>query len=375
MQSSPRAQSVPWLFWIVVAAVLILAAMCFGAMFIPESSAKAVAAPTPALTVTVASAQQANWTVTIDASGAIAPWQEASVSTQTAGLRIIEVRADVGDVVKRGQLLARFDADTLRAEEAQLKASVAQAQASATQADLNHRRVALLKVSGAISERDFLQDVTQADMTEAQLAVVRAQLLEKQLQLRYADVLAPDDGVVSLRNAMLGAVAPSGDELFRLIRQNRLEWRGELTAAQLARIAPGQIVTLSLPDGHKAMARVRMMAPTIDSQSRLGLVYAEIEPGSRARAGMYASGRIEFAPSNAVVVPASSVVIRDGRSYVFLIGDTDVATTQAVTVGRRQKAFIEIEAGLLVGQRIAVQGAGFLNDGDVVRVAGTGLAL
>src|SRR5690606_39080115 len=106
--------------------------------------------------------------------------------------------------------------------------------------------------------------------------------------------------------ATLGAVATNGQELFRLERQNRLEWRGEFTAAQLASIAIGQEVTLKLPDGHSAEARVRQIAPLLDTRSRLGLVYAAIEPGSMARAGMYVDGRITLPSSRAVVVPASS---------------------------------------------------------------------
>ena len=358
-----------WL--IAIGAALVLLASVWSSIFAAPSTKVAAAATTPAaaLTVTTAAAQPERWMVTIDASGSIVPWQEASVSARMNGLRLVEVRADVGDVVRRGQLLARFDTDTLQAEEAQLRAAVAEAQAAASQADANRRRVLTLKAAGAISERNFLEDMTQAETAQAQLGGAQAQLLSKQLELRYAEVLAPDDGVVSLRDAMLGVVASSGDELFRLIRQNRLEWRGELTASQLAQIATGQIVTLTLPDGHTAAARVRMTSPTLDAQSRLGIVYAEIEPGSRARAGMYASGHIDIAQTAALSVPAASVVIRDGRSYVFRLEQSNVVAAQAVTVGRRHDGRIEIKDGLRAGQRVAVNGAGFLNDGDVVQVA------
>src|SRR5690606_17241047 len=129
---------------------------------------------------------------------------------------------------------ARFDTSTLRAEEAQLVAALAQARGVAAQADANRARALQLKGSGGISEQEVQRYVTEAITAEAQVASAQAQLEAKRLQLRQADVTAPDDGVISARAATLGAVATNGQELFRLVRQNRLEWRGEFTAAQLA---------------------------------------------------------------------------------------------------------------------------------------------
>ncbi|MFD2424801.1 efflux RND transporter periplasmic adaptor subunit [Ralstonia solanacearum] len=225
--------------------------------------------PAAALTVTVAAASQTQWPATLEASGAIAPWQEAVIGAQVSGLRLADVRVNVGDRVKRGQVLAVFDADLLRADEARLKAGWQQAEA-------NRERALKLKGSGGISEQDVLQYVTQADVSKAQLR-------STQLQLRYAEVIAPDDGVISARSATVGTVSNTGQELFRMIRQSRLEWRGELTAAQLAQVKAGQHIRLALPDGSAATAMVRQTAPSLDSQTRLGIVYADIEPGSGAR--------------------------------------------------------------------------------------------
>src|SRR5690606_21605939 len=134
----------------------------------------------------------------------------------------------------------------------------------------------------------------------------------------------------------LGAVSASGEELFRLIRQGRLEWRGELTAAQLASTTKGQRVELELPDGSRAAAIVREIAPSLDERTRLGLVYADLESGSRARAGMYATGQIVVAQAPALTVPAEAVVIRDGRTYVVKLADesaTPIVALQPITIG------------------------------------------
>jgi RND family efflux transporter MFP subunit len=341
--------------WIALAASCVVAGAA--ALFlVPRTHANTT--PTPpaaALTVTVATVAQAQWPSLLEASGAIAPWQEAVIGAQVSGLRLADVRVNVGDRVQRGQVLAVFDADLLLADQARLKASW-------QQADANRQRALQLKGSGGISEQDVLQYETQAE-------VAKAQLRNAELQVHYARVLAPDDGVITVRSATLGAVSGSGQELFRMIRQGRLEWRGELNAAQLAQVKVGQSVRLALPDGTTATARIRQLPPQLDGQTRLGLVYADIAPGSAARVGMYAKGSVTLAESTAVTVPAASVVIRDGRSYVPRITQEQRVALQAVTVGRRQAGSVEIRSGLTQGDRVAVQGAGFLNDGDLVRIA------
>jgi RND family efflux transporter MFP subunit len=189
--------------------------------------------------------------------------------------------------------------------------------------------------------------------------------------LRYTEVLASDDGVISSRTATLGAVVPVGQELFRLIRQNRLEWRGEVTAAQLTHVEIGQQVKLTLPGGGEANATIRQTAPSLDPQTRLGIVYADIAPGSRARAGMYVDGRVVLGQVEALIVPAESVTIRDGRNYVLKLMDasaTPRVSLRPVTVRRRQGNYLEIVDGVEHDDCLVVAGAGFLNEGDFVRV-------
>lgn len=310
----------------------------------------------PALTVTVTRPVQTSWTEQIKASGAIAPWQEAVIGSQIGGYQLTQVRVNVGDHVHKGQVLARMNSDLLKAEEAQLQASYVQAQANA-------KRALSLQASGSISEQDILQATTL-------LKTARGQLDYKQLQLRYTEVIAPDDGVISSRSATVGAVVNSGQELFRMILKGRLEWRGELTAEQLMQVAPHQQVSLMLPGGTSVTARVRQLAPVLDSNSRLGLVYADITDAKLARAGMYADGVIALQATPALVIPAQSIVIRDGRSYVLTLPDdgSNKLSQVAVTTGRRQGSQIEVVKGLSSKDQVVVSGAGFLNDGDVVRV-------
>src|SRR3990170_7982489 len=91
-------------------------------LLIGNSSEPPAEAVRPALTVAEITPRRVNWPETIAAQGAILPWQEAIIGTQIGGYRLTEVRVNVGDPVKRGQVLARLDPALLRAEEAQLAA-------------------------------------------------------------------------------------------------------------------------------------------------------------------------------------------------------------------------------------------------------------
>ena len=306
----------------------------------------------------------------MQASGSITAWQEAIVGAEVSGLRLVEVDVDVGDEVTKGQLLARFDDATMRAVLAQQQAAVAEAKANVAEAQANALRAERMGKSGALSEQDITQYVTRGRTASAQLESAEARLHSQQLALEYTRVVAPDDGVISARQATLGMVAGPGTELFRLVRQKRLEWRAELSGAQLAQVNVGDAASLTLPDGTTAVGKVRQVAPVLDAASRIGIAFVELDRDtpSSARAGMYASGAITLGQRTALTVPSSAVVLRDGHEYVFLLGQDDRVQQTKITVGRRVGDGIEISAGLGPDQQIVASGAAFLNDADMVRV-------
>ena len=104
-------------------------------------------------------------------------------------------------------------------------------------------------------------------------------------------VLAPDDGVVSVRSATVGAVVAPGTELFRLIRQGRLEWRAEVAATDLARLSVGQNVRVQPVGGPALTGTVRMVAPTLDPQTRNALVYVDLPTTRRDRRSIPSASR------------------------------------------------------------------------------------
>ena len=343
----------------------------------PGGPAKAAAAK-PALTVSVTAAQRLDWPQTLSAHGNIAAWQETVIGAEISSLRLTEVLVNVGDTVKKGQLLARVDSQTVEAELAQSRAAVAEAQATLAEARANAERARLLQPKGMISAQQFNQLVTAEQTAAARLASAQARVRTDEVRLAQMRVVAHDDGVISARAATVGSLTQPGQELFRLIRGGRLEWRAEVTAEELGRLRPGTPATLLAADGTRVQGKVRMVAPTVDPQTRNALVYVDLPTpaaGGALRAGMFARGEFELGRSAALTLPQSAVLLREGFSYVFRIEGDKVVQTK-VSVGRRAGERIEITGGLEPGTSVVAQGAGFLADGDTVRVVadGTGAA-
>jgi len=357
--------------WTCAAALALLLAACGE----KKAAEPAKAASTkPALTVAITTPAQTMLPVTLSANGNLAAWQEASIGADTNGLRISEVLVNVGDRVKRGQLLARFAADTVRAELAQAEASLAEAEANAANAANDAARARTLRETGAMAASQINQYLTAEKTAQARVEAARAALQTQRVHLAQTTVEAPDDGVISSRTATVGAVVNNGTELFRLIRKGRLEWRAEVTSSELGKLTPGTTAIVTAASGARLEGRVRTIGPTVDPQNRIALVYVDVSPlpgaaSGSARAGMFARGEFDLGAVPTLTVPQTAVVVREGFSYVFRVNPDKRVTQVKIQVGRIAADRLQVLSGLAAGTPIVASGGGFLNEGDLVRVA------
>jgi HlyD family secretion protein len=347
----------------IAAGILLVAALGFG------MRGKKIAVPVagkPALTVTLVQPEKKMWSEQVTASGSIQPWQETIIGAELGGLRLAAVPVNVGDKVKKGELLARFADEMKLAELAQQQASFEDARAHYKEAQANAQRALAIRDSGAISAQELQQFATSEQTAGAQMKLAQARLDAERLRLDYTHVTAPDDGVISSRTATVGAVVQSGAELFRMIRQGRLEWQADLPSDALQQLYIGQKVAVG---ENKINATVVRISPVIDASSRNGKVYVELPQSKSFRAGMFVQGEFELGRTHALTLPQSAVVMRDGYSYVYRSGQDNRVAQIKVTTGRRQGDRIEIIAGIDSDIAVVASGAGFLNDGDLVRIA------
>ena len=365
--------------WFILAIVIVLLLVAF-LLWKSGSSNKAAATEKPnnaetteqkaALTVTVVQPEQQNWKQTFTANGNIAAWQEVVIGSELSGQRLTRVNVNVGDEVKRGQVLAEINSDTIRADLAAAKASYAEAQAVLADAVTNNKRIQQLRNTGAISAQELTQYQTSQATAQARLDASRAQIESNQLRLAQTQVISPDNGVISARTATVGSLAQTGQELFRLIRDHRLEWRAEVTTSDLYKLKQGMNARIFSPDPAQPAitGKVRIIAPVIDPQTRYGLVYVDLPATQAFRMGMFVKGEFDLGEKPALTIPQTALLLRDGFAYVFIVGNNNRVTQQKVTVGRRLADRVEI-LDLPANVKLVAAGTGFLADGDLVTVA------
>lgn len=347
--------------------LLVLAGLLSACGDEPAADAKA-AKSAPSLTVTLIEAQPRRIERSLIASGPVTAWEEMQLGVELSGLRVTALHADVGQQVRRGQVLLQIDHRTLDSELRQANAAYAEAQSGVQLARVNLDRGQALARSQLISASaldELRAGVVQAN---ARAATTRAQRDGVQLRRDFASLRAPDDGIISKRLVQPGQVVTAGAELLRLIRQGRLEWRPELPEAELSRVLPGALVSLRDGGGNTISGRVRAVSPGVDTATRTGTIYADLPEPGELKAGAFVEGRIVTDTAEALMVPAASVVMRDGYAYVFTVDAKNVAHRVRVRTGSSDSGQVELLEGIKPGQLLVATGAGFLGDGDQVSV-------
>lgn len=362
---------------IALAALVMLGSGAAGWMMLAhgaaEASATPVAAPgaaTASLSVETVNPKRQAWSRTVAATGSIAARDELLVGADATGVRLTEVLVDTGSIVKRGQLLARADDALLQAQLAQQLAQIRAAEADRAQALSNLDRAERVGDSGLYSAEVLETRRNAAAAATAKLELAQAQRRETEVKIAHTRVLAPADGVVTRRSATVGAVLQPGVELFRVMRDQQLEWLAELPAHALAQVKPGTAVRVTDSAGRTVEAQVRRIAPTLDPQTRNGLVHVALPTGTPLQAGGHARGEIDIGRATALTLPESVLLQRDGQPHVFLLRADGVAQLTRIETGARQGGLVEVTGGLPDDARVISTGAGFVKDGERVLLAG-----
>jgi RND family efflux transporter MFP subunit len=247
-----------------------------------------------------------------------------------------------------------------------------QREAELVNADAALVRGQSLSSMNLLSEADLDRLNADALARRAGVDSARADLETSQLRLKFTNVTAPDDGQITSRTVTVGQIAQAGAEMLRILRNNRIEWRGEVPESRIAGLAAGQPVAVTTADGEQFAGKIRVVAPTIASNNRTGLIYVDLGTEHRLKPGMFARGEIEISRGMAFTVPLESVVSGDGYSYVFVLGQGNVVERRRVETGAVRSGAIEVVSGVSGGEMIVGKGAGFLKDGDLVNVGEEG---
>ena len=349
--------------------------------------------PAPAVTVVKSAAHE--FVDRFFVSGTLVPRDEAMVGAQIDGLRIVELLADDGDHVAKGQVLARLDRNQLDALVAENDAALTRADAAITQAtsQIGQYEAGLTQAQAELDRARKLdvQIVTQATLdqkiaafrtaqsllaagkgalavAEADKASREAERRELMVRIDRTEVKAPVAGIISRRTARLGAVALSAsDALFRIITDGAVELEADVPEQWLARLKVGMPSKIGLPgiDG-EVEGNVRLVSEEVDKATRLGKVRIALPLEAQAHIGSFASGVVILARRSGVGVPTSAVTRGEDGDFVQVVTD-DRIEQRKVVIGITNARLTELREGLAEGEIVVARAAAFLRAGDHVR--------
>ena len=328
----------------------------------------AAAAQRAGQTVTAATAVLINQPRTVTASGTVSAWEEVPVGAETGGLSAIAVYVDEGTYVRQGQLLVKLNDEVLQAQLRQQQAGVASAEANAAREDAALARAEELRGRGFLSQASLDTAIANQRSARAQLSSAQAALSETRTRLDQTSIRAPVAGMISSRSVTRGQIVQPGSELFRMVRDGRLELDAEIPEAELRLVRSGMAATIASEQAAGATGSVRIVTPEVNPQTRLGIARISLAPGSGLRPGMFARATIDLGAQPAVVVPSDAVIFREGKAGVYTIGARNAVRFNPISTGVRNGTQIQVVSGLEANQQVVVQGAGFLGEGDVVTV-------
>lgn len=332
----------------------------------------------------------------VSVSGTLVARQEVQIYPQVQGFEITELLVEPGDTVEQGQLLARLSDATLKAQLAQAEAEyqrseaglsqarsqIASAAASENQAASALERVQRLQRSGNASQAALDQAVSAEASARAGaasaadgVAVAQAQVVQAaaardiaRLNVAHTEIKAPVAGVVSNRNAELGAIAGSGAQpLFTLIGNGQIEVAGEVIETALEQLNVGDTALMRVAGVGEVSGEVRLVPASVDPVTRLGIVRVSLEANPSLRTGLFASGWITTERRDAVTVPSSAVLASDNPvgEVVQVVRDNRIQT-RPVKAGLLWQGRREIIEGVAVGETVVARAAAFFRDGDPV---------
>lgn len=327
------------------------------------------------------------------ATGTVKAVEEIYIQPQVDGLSIRSLNADVGDKVEANSTLATLNEDALilqksqmqatrakgEASLAQLHAQLAEAHANAEEAELQRVRAVTMGAKGTMSTSSVEQANASAAankarvgsaeqaiaVAEADLKVTDSQIADTDLKLARTGIKTPVAGTVASRNARVGAIANgSSDPLFTIIRDSQLELVVDVSESDITKIATGQKALISLSGSREKLGgTVRLVAPVVDSVTRLGAVHITIDEGDKARAGMYGSAEIVIRQEEGVSLPLTAVNSDENGSSARKV-ENGVVKFVNVETGIQDGAYVEILKGLTAGEDVVAKAGAYVRDGD-----------
>jgi RND family efflux transporter MFP subunit len=304
----------------------------------------------------------------IRVTGTIAARRDMPVGVVGEGGAISAIRAEAGQYVRAGQVLAEIDSGVQRAQLAQLEAAVQQADADVRLAQSELDRAIKLVDRGFISKADIDRRTATRDSARARADVARAQVREMRERLARLTIRAPEAGLVLARNVEPGqVVSPGSGALFRIAAGGALELRAEIAEQDMKTLTVGRPVDVT-PVGSTTpvIGTIWLLEPVIDVSRRLGTARIALPSDPAIRAGGFAVAEIDTQDAIRPVLPQSAVLADQTGSYVYVVDPENKVVRRDVRIGSVSEKGVSILSGLTGKERVIISAGAFVRPGEKV---------
>ncbi len=318
--------------------------------------------------VTVVAAAITPVTNVISVTGTLSARNEMPVGAEGEGGRIMQVNADVGQRVVRGQVLARLNRDVMAEQVSQMEANHREAIANANAAIADYERGKSVADGGFMTKQELERRLATAESAKAKVSFTAAQSKEMHTKFNHMEIRAPADGVVLARSAEVGQLALAGGEpLFRLSRGGAVELRGQVAEQDLPALELNQPAEVTLTGIDRSFAgHIWQLGAIIDPKSRLGSVRIALAPDRQLRPGAFAHATIKAATANRIVLPQAAVQNDGASAFVLVVGADNKLVKRPVMVAATTGQGMILSSGLNVGERVVSTAGAFLHAGDKI---------
>lgn len=339
-----------------------------------------VAETTSRMKVNVVQVQPTQLNYRLLLSGSIQAKDDVSVGTPLQGLQVLDVKAEVGDWVEQGQVLATLEQSQVQSQFRQndallqrAKANLVSQQSTLKEAEATLKRYQQLIKTDAVSRQELDQQRAKAESARAAIQVAKAEIAQVQAQLddsrhqrKKAEVLAPTSGIVTQRSAQAGNLTDS-NALFHIARDGVLEAVVRASADEISVLETGLVANVQMLD-KVTSGLIRLISSQIDSATHTAKVHIALQEKLQVPFGTPINAAVQLPEMTAqIAVPFSAVNFgADGNHFVMVVNADGTVVRRKITLGEVSQIQAEVLSGLQVGEQVVQKAGALINEGDQV---------
>lgn len=302
------------------------------------------------------------------AMGNLEAFNKAEVATRIM-VHVNRVGVELGERVKKGQVLVELDRKDILSRQEQAEAGLASAKSQLENARSYYNRIKKLHDERSATDQDLDNARTRLESAQSAVRAAEGQLAEAAANLDYSTLVAPFDGYITAKTIESGDLANPGLPLVTVEQQDSLNILATVSERAVGQISVGQQawVETDIPGSGRLPAKVAAVIPSADPRTRTFKVKLVLgNPDQALTSGMFARVQFQTGTARIMAVPDSAVVRRGQLTGVFTVDQNNLARLRWLRLGQTSGSMVEVLSGLNPGDRVVLSGLHLLREGQKV---------